>query len=68
MRIILDSDLENMPYENNNCSSIVGISKYFFDYALKALKEYPKKEFIRINVCIVREPLNGEIAFRFTPD
>ena len=68
MRIILDSPLKNMKQLDLTCDSIVGISKNFFDYAHEALKLNPKNEFIKIVVCIVREPLNGEIAFRFTPD
>lgn len=68
MRIVLDSPLKNMYKLDWPCCSIVGISKHFFDYANEALKRYPKNEFIKISVCIVREPENGSIAFDFTPD
>lgn len=68
MRIILDSPLKNMCQLDLTCDSIVGISKNFFDYAHEAMKRNPKNEFIKIAVCIVREPENGNIAFDFTPN
>ena len=68
MRLILDSPLENMTPITLDISSVVGVSKGCFDYAYEALKRNPKKEFIKFSVCICREPINGEIAFRFTPD
>ena len=60
--------MKNMKRLDLNCESIVGISKNFFDYAYEAMKINPKSEFIKVSVCIVREPENGSIAFDFTPN